>query len=179
MSFMSKTDDEKDQKRINKDVVSNDVSIGGREFVTIGGVPFSVNMIILLACCWTIVFGSGCIIRVHYAHHWNGYIHAVIPCLGFTTIVTTNLSYCLEKKHSKKALIISTVIWSASAIAAISLIVRSVYVFQDLTENRTLERFRSDIAYGFIWILFTDLLCLITIIIDIMAAIGIIYRPHK
>ncbi|EYC27335.1 hypothetical protein Y032_0009g655 [Ancylostoma ceylanicum] len=39
-------------------------------------------VITFIACFWAIIFGIGCCIRVHYAIHWNGYIHALIAIFG-------------------------------------------------------------------------------------------------
>ncbi|EYC27334.1 hypothetical protein Y032_0009g655 [Ancylostoma ceylanicum] len=43
---------------------------------------FIITVITFIACFWAIIFGIGCCIRVHYAIHWNGYIHALIAIFG-------------------------------------------------------------------------------------------------
>ncbi|RCN42849.1 hypothetical protein ANCCAN_11185 [Ancylostoma caninum] len=46
------------------------------------------------------------------------------------------------------------------------------FVYASFVENRTVEGFRSFILYAILWIFFTDLLCLVTVIIDGCAVVA-------
>ncbi|EYC10368.1 hypothetical protein Y032_0056g2708 [Ancylostoma ceylanicum] len=125
-----------------------------------------LSVINFIACSWAIIFGIGCCLRVHFAYHWNGYLHVLMPFFGFGATVGTILGYTLEPKYARKCVLGSTIAWILCILAALGLIIRSGFVYASLKENKTIEGFRSFFLYLFLWIFFTDLLCILTMIID-------------
>ncbi|KAL6726759.1 hypothetical protein Aduo_008696 [Ancylostoma duodenale] len=125
-----------------------------------------MQVVTFIACCWAIIFGIGCCLRVHFAYHWNGYLHVLMPFFGFGATIAVILGYTLEPKYARKCVLASMIAWIFCILAALGLIIRSGFVYANFKENRTIEGFRSFFLYLILWIFFTDLLCLLTMMID-------------
>ncbi|KAK6744087.1 hypothetical protein RB195_011035 [Necator americanus] len=146
-----------------------DYDCGEETLFTFHEIPFSANIVLFVSSCWTLVFSVGCCLRVHFAYHWNGYLHVIIPFFGLLAILTAILGYFIKPKFSRKCFLASGIAWILTVLAAIGLIVLSGFVYARFRENRAIEGFRSFFLYGILWIFFTDLLCLVTVIIDSFA----------
>ncbi|PIO66688.1 hypothetical protein TELCIR_11589 [Teladorsagia circumcincta] len=147
-------------------------SAGEEEVFTVHEVPFSANTIVVVALAWALVFGIGCLLRTVFAIHWKGYIHVLIPIFGFIACLTTILGFALPEDKSTKAVLASIIAWICCVVVAAGLILLSFFVFTDLKRNKVMEGVRNTALYIVLWLLFTDLLCVVTIIIDVLATVA-------
>ncbi|CAJ0598553.1 unnamed protein product [Cylicocyclus nassatus] len=147
-----------------------DYGCGEDTIFSISGIPFTSNIIVFIACCWAVIFGTGCLIRVIFAYHWNGYVHGVVTFFGFVAVILTILGYCLDSRYSGHCMLAAFIAWGCAFLSALGLVVLSGFVYANFRENRAVEGFRSFFLYGILWIFFTDLLCLVTMGLDGLAA---------